>query len=169
MTRLVFFGQLERWVDLVFGFIASAVLFGMMSLTFADVIRRYLFNHALKGSFELTELMMVILIFAGLPLVSNKEEHVTLDFIDHLLPPAQQKALRAAMQLLCAAVMAGLAALIWVKAGKVTQYGDTTSVLSIALGPFVYCMAILIAVTALIHLIKALTPARPGQFGGGEV
>src|SRR6185369_15314253 len=75
----------ERWADAVLGVAASAILFGMMVLTFFDVVGRYLFNRPLRGAFELTELGLVVLIFAGLPLVSHADEHVTMDFIDKLL------------------------------------------------------------------------------------
>ena len=48
--------------------------------------------------------------------------------------------------------MSGLGWLLWQKAGKLAAYGDTTSVLRIELAPFVYAIAVLIFVTALIHL-----------------
>ena len=63
------------------------LLFLMMLLTFADVVARYLFNRPIRGGFEITELTLLVLIFAGLPLVSHADEHVTMDFIDRLLPP----------------------------------------------------------------------------------
>ena len=63
------------------------LLFLMMLLTFADVVARYLINRPIRGGFELTELTLLVLIFAGLPLVSHADEHVTMDFIDRLLPP----------------------------------------------------------------------------------
>ena len=45
------------------------------------------------------------------------------------------------------------------KAGKIAGYADTTDVLRIPVGPFVYFMALMVAVTAVIHLIKAILPA----------
>jgi TRAP-type C4-dicarboxylate transport system permease small subunit len=71
---------LERRADAVLGVAASAILFSMMLLTFVDVVARYLFNFPLRGGFEVTELMLLVLIFAGLPLVSHADEHVTMDF-----------------------------------------------------------------------------------------
>ena len=49
---------------------AAAILFAMMVLTTVDVVARYVFNRPLRGAFEITELLLVVLIFAGLPLVS---------------------------------------------------------------------------------------------------
>ncbi len=69
--------------------------FAMMLLTFVDVVARYVFNRPLRGAFEVTELMLLVLIFAGLPLVSYADEHVTMDFIDRVLAPAGAAGLRA--------------------------------------------------------------------------
>jgi hypothetical protein len=55
---------------------------GMMLLTFTDVVARYVFSRPLRGAFEVTELMLLVLIFAGLPLVSFTDEHAVMDFID---------------------------------------------------------------------------------------
>ena len=72
------------WLDRVLGAAAAVLLFGLMMLTTADVIGRYIFNWPLRGAFEITELLLLTLIFAGLPLASRADEHVTLDFIDML-------------------------------------------------------------------------------------
>src|SRR5258706_2403390 len=95
----------ERRVDAVLGIAASVILFLMMLLTFVDVVARYLFNFPLRGGFEITELMLLVLIFAGLPLVSHADEHVTMDFIDRMLPPRGAMLLVRVMHALCAAVM----------------------------------------------------------------
>jgi hypothetical protein len=71
----------------------------------------------------------------------------------------------ALSQLVCAATMLGLAWLIWLKAGKIAAYGDTTDVLRIALAPFVYFMAIMIAVSGLIHAWKIFHPGAPSTGG----
>ena len=147
--------------DTLLSVIAALVLFAMMALTFVDVVLRYAFNAPLRGSFEITELMMVVLIVAGLPLVSRNEEHVVLDVFDHLMPPALHRLLRLLVNLVCSAAMAGIGWLMWLKAGQIARYGDTTAALKITLAPYVYLMALLIFLTALIHLYQAFTP--PGK------
>ncbi len=126
----------------------------MMLLTFVDVVARYLFNQPVRGAFEVTELLLLVLIFAGLPLVSYADEHALMDFVDRLLGPRGQRGLEGAVHVLCAAVMGLLAWLVWKKADRIWGYGDATDVLRIAYGPFVYFMAAMIALTAVIHLYK---------------
>jgi len=150
----------ERRADAVLGIAASAILFSMMTLTFVDVVMRYVFNRPLRGGFEVTELMLLVLIFAGLPLVSHADEHVTMDLIDRMLRAKLRAALFRLVHLVCAAVFFGLTWLIWVKAGKVAAYGDTTDVLRIVVGPFVYFMAAMIGLSGLIHLLKAFSQAK---------
>src|SRR4249920_1348596 len=95
----------ERRADAVLGIAASTILFLMMLLTFVDVVARYLFNFPLRGGFEITELMLLVLIFAGLPLVSHSDEHVTMDFIDRVLPAWLLRAWIRAAHVVCAAIM----------------------------------------------------------------
>jgi len=125
----------------------------MMTLTFVDVVARYVFNRPLRGAFEVTELLLLVLIFGGLPLVSHADEHVTMDFIDKLLGRGRDLWQRA-VQVLCAAIMFLLTWLVWIKANRISAYGDATDVLRILYGPFVYFMALMIALAGLIHLYK---------------
>jgi len=150
----------ERPADAVLGIAASAILFAMMALTFVDVVMRYLLNRPIRGGFELTELMLLVLIFAGLPLVSHADEHVTIDFIDRILSTRTVELLARAVNGVCAAVMFFLAWQVWLKAGKIGAYGDTTDVLRIAVSPFVYFMAAMILLTGLIHVLKVFVPSR---------
>jgi TRAP-type transport system small permease protein len=128
----------------------------MMCLTFVDVVARYVFNRPLRGAFEITELLLLVLIFAGLPLVSHADEHVTMDFIDRTLGPRGRLWLRRAVHLLCAAIFFLLTWLVWLKADRIWEYRDATDVLRILYGPFVYFMAVMIGLAGLIHLYKAL-------------
>ena len=158
-------GKWERRFDAALGIAAGAILFAMMLLTFVDVVSRYLFNWPLRGGFEMTELMLLVLIFAGLPLVSHADEHVTMDFIDSILAPKGRDVLRRIAHAVCALTMFWLAWLIWLKAGKISAYGDTTDVLRILVGPFVYFMAAMIALSGAIHAYKLFVPGEATSGG----
>jgi len=144
----------KRRADVLLGVVASAILFAMMLLTVVDVVARYAFNRPLRGAFEVTELMLLVLIFAGLPLVSFSDEHAVMDFIDRVLGPRAQRRLECLVQLVNAAFMFLLTWLVWLKANRIWGYRDTTDVLRIVYGPFVYFMALALALAALIHLYK---------------
>jgi TRAP-type transport system small permease protein len=145
----------ERRADRILGIAASAILMVMMCLTFVDVVARYVFNRPLRGGFELTELLLLVLIFAGLPLVSHADEHVTMDFIDRLLRPRARAWLNRIVQFIVAALMFFMSWQVTIKAARIASYGDATDVLRIVYGPFVYFSAAMIALAGLIHLYKA--------------
>jgi TRAP-type C4-dicarboxylate transport system permease small subunit len=147
--------QWERRADAVLGIASSAILFAMMCLTFVDVVARYVFNRPLRGGFEVTELLLLVLIFAGLPLVSHADEQVTMDFIDRWLRGRAVLWLKRGVHLIVAALMFFMTWQVWIKAGRISSYGDATDVLRILYGPFVYFMAAMIALAGLIHLYKA--------------
>ena len=155
----------EKRADAILGIVASALLFSMMVLTFFDVVGRYLLNKPIRGAFEITELGLLVLIFAGLPLVSHADEHVTMDFIDRILPDRLARFWVRAMHAICAAIMFFLAWQVWIKANRIAGYADTTDVLRVPIGPFVYFMALMIGLTGIIHVFKMIVPgaARTNQ------
>jgi TRAP-type C4-dicarboxylate transport system permease small subunit len=146
------------WLDRVLGAAAALLLFCLMAVTTVDVIGRYLLNWPLRGGFEITELLLLTLIFAGLPLVSRADEHVTMDFIDAALGQRARGLLRRSVDIICGLIIVGLSYRVWLRADKIAGYGDTTDVLRIPVGPFVYFMAVMVAVTGIVHLVKAFLP-----------
>jgi TRAP-type C4-dicarboxylate transport system permease small subunit len=147
--------QWERRADAVLGVAASAILMAMMCLTFVDVVARYVFNRPIRGGFEVTELLLLVLIFAGLPLVSHADEHVTMDFIDRLVRSRSRVLLNRCIHVVVAALMFFMAWQVSIKAARISSYGDATDVLRIVYGPFVYFSAAMIGLAGLIHLYKA--------------
>jgi TRAP-type C4-dicarboxylate transport system permease small subunit len=73
-----------------------------------------------------------------------------------VLGPRAQRGLERFVQLVNAAFMFLLTWLVWLKANRIWGYRDTTDVLRIVYGPFVYFMAVTLALAGLIHLYKML-------------
>ena len=74
--------RFDRAVVPALGTIAAALMFCLMLLTCVDVVGRYFFNKPVTGGFELTEMLLAALIFAGLPLVTLRGDHITVDLFD---------------------------------------------------------------------------------------
>ena len=159
---------MKRLLTTLCGLVAAAALFGIMALTLVDVAGRKLASASLPGSLELTELLMVAVIFAALPLVSLQGEHVAFDSLDRWLPAAVRRVQQVLVDLLCMAALAGLAWLMWQKAGQMASYGDTTAQLKLPVGPVVYAMSVLCGLTAAVHAALLFQPAPaagPGATG----
>ena len=155
--------SLNRFLVTLCGLLAAVALFAIMGLTFVDVIGRKFLGGSVPGSLELTELLMVVVIFTSLPLVALAGEHVVFDSADRWVPPWLLRLQRGVMELFCAAALAGLAWLMWVKAGQLSEYGDTTAQLKLPLGAFVYVMSVLLAVAALAHGMVLLRPSEDAR------
>jgi len=152
--------RLWAGLEIALGVIAGALLLSMIMVTFVDVVLRYVFNAPLRGGFEITELMLVGLIFSALPLVSQREEHVVMDVFDRYLPFGVYVALRALEHVVSAASMAGMSWLIWRKAQELAAYGDTSAVLQIKLAPVAFAVSAVLLITAAIHAFLVFAPRR---------
>lgn len=150
--------RLKRTLEALCGVLAATALFAIMALTLVDVSGRKVISTSVPGSLELTELLMVVVIFAGLPLVSLRGEHVVFDSLDPLIEKTIRRAQGLVVDLIVAALLLGMAWLMWNKATQMGEYGDTTAQLKIAQSPFVYLMSGLLGLTALVHLMLAFAP-----------
>ena len=150
--------EAREWLERLLGVIAGAVLFAMMMLTAVDVVGRYVFNRPVAGAFEVTEMMLAALIYCGLPLVSQRRDHIVIDTFDYLMSRGVKRGLDMMAEVLCSLTLFGLAYLVFGRAARVAQYGDTTTVLKLQLAPVAYLMAVMLLVTAIIHLWLIFVP-----------
>ncbi len=129
----------------------------MMTLTFVDVVGRKFLGGSIIGSVELTELMMLALIYCALPLASLAGEHVVFDLLDFLLPERVKRWQALIANLLCAVLLSGSAWFVFERAMRTRSMGDTTAQLQIPISPFQFAGACLLLLCALTHLYLAAT------------
>jgi len=143
----------RRHLEHVLGWLAGLLLLAMMAVTVVDVVGRYFLNSPLPGAFELTELGLVLLIFAGLPLVSARDGHVNVPLLVERLGPRARAVQRGLVRLLGAALLALVAWRLWVRAGQLLDYGDRSVFLGIPLAPVAYCAALGCGLSAILTLL----------------
>ena len=149
---------MNKLLDLLCGLLSGVALFAIMALTFFDVLGRKFLSESIPGSLELTELLMVVVIFGALPLVSRRGEHVEFDSLDPYLPRWLRRVQAALVHLVCAVLLLGLGWLMWKTGAQFAATGETTAQLHIAKAPFIYGMGVLCAVTGLVHLTLVAQP-----------
>ena len=139
----------------------------MMPLTCVDVIGRYFFVAPIFGAFELTEMMLAALIFAGLPLVTLRNEHVTVDVLDPITPDWLFRIQHVVACVIGLRVdrLSGVAALAprghaWTAPARPRRSSSSSSAY------LTYAMSILMALTALALLV--LVFRRPQRQHPGE-
>lgn len=69
-------------------------------LNFGNVVGRYLFGMSLLGSDEVQVFIMVAMTFLGAAVVTRRNQHLRMDVLVGMMPPAVQTGLRVAEQLL---------------------------------------------------------------------
>ena len=80
------FETIVNWTTRLSGYLGGIVLFGMMMLTTIDVICRYFFNASILGVYEITEFMMVCLVFLSLSFSQKLKGHVAVNILVDRLP-----------------------------------------------------------------------------------
>ncbi len=151
--------------------VAGLALLALMTLTFLDVMGRKFFV-AVPGALEVSEILMVVVLFAGLPLVAWHAEHVTFELVDKIYVGRTARWSKVFMDAFCAVAFGALAWTSWGFAGRTMDDGEVTVYLRWPIGWFVYLMTVLIAIAALMHAVRVVTvdlretdgetPANPG-------
>ncbi|MEJ7929837.1 TRAP transporter small permease [Ramlibacter sp. AN1015] len=152
---------MKKLLELLCGLLCGCALFAIMVLTFFDVLGRKFASNSIPGSLEMTELLMVVVIFAALPLVSLRGEHVQFDSLDPHLPAWFRRAQWVVVNVLVALLLLALAWLMWQTGADFAAFGETTAQLQVPKYPFIYGMGVLCALTGLVHL--ALVAQHPAD------
>ena len=137
--------------------LAAAVLFFLMAMTFLDVLSRSIFNNPIESATELTRLFMAIMVFAALPMVTWKGEHIVVDLMDPLFSRRLARVRDVVIDLVCGAVILWPAKRVFDLAERARDYGDKTEYLGLPqfyIGWFIAAFAFL---TAFVFLARGLT------------
>ena len=103
-------------------FFASIILFVIMWLTVVDVVSRDAFNISITGLFEITEVLMGILVFAGVPIITAKDGHVAVTLMDSFVGPKLRIFQKFVVNIFCVLVLAMFAWLLWDVADTAAGY-----------------------------------------------
>lgn len=74
--------RLFKFIERVLAVFAGIALFIMMVLTFVDVVGRYGFNKSIFGTSEMIEVLMVIVIFAGMAFITSADQHIKVEIFE---------------------------------------------------------------------------------------
>jgi len=150
------YAWIDRWATRAAGFL----LFCLMVLTFVDVAGRNLVNRPVNGTSELTEIALAAIISLMLPRVAIAGQHIVIDLVDTLLPPAAVAWLDAFASLLGAAMFGLIGWQVFVMAGKALGYDDKTPTLHLPLGPVLYAMSVFAALVAVAFVFAMSNALR---------
>lgn len=134
--------------------LAEFCIAALTLLTLADVLGRYVFNISVIGAVELTEVLMVGVIFGGIVMASIAREHVSVDLLRLGLGPRGRRLHRSANHLLAMLISLMLGSVTGSQARTALEFGDRTTMLGIPLAPVVFFMSAMLFVNAGVHALQ---------------
>jgi tripartite ATP-independent transporter DctM subunit len=147
-------GRIEQ-ASTVVHYIGGVILAAMMLITAFDVIGRFVFNHPIKGAMELSEIMLVLIVFFGVAYTALQKEHVRVELLLMFLKPKIRLLFNVFSDLISIALILGIAYEGLVQTVIQHQRFLTTTLLKIPLWPFALMLSIGAMLLCLV-LIKDL-------------
>jgi TRAP-type C4-dicarboxylate transport system permease small subunit len=137
--------------------VMAVFLMSMVALTFADVIGRRLFGAPIYGAHDITEHLMALVVFCGLPLVTVAGAHLTIDLFDRLIAQRWMGWWRALTAVLVVAILC-LLAWLFVRHGlNAARISEVSQALRLPREPLYLFIAASFGLSALAAAAIALT------------
>lgn len=114
----------------------------MMALTVIDVAGRYLFNAPLLGAFELTEFLVLILIFSFLGYTQANKRHICVELILDLFPKKMQWACELINYFISLGLFGLITCMAFIKAVELMSTGEASPNLVIPNYPFAFYLSL---------------------------
>ena len=152
--------RMARLLDRTLGYLLAALVFVIMILTFVDVVGRQAFNYPVPAGFEITELLMGYTVYLGLPLVCARQEHITINVLDHLYKGAARRIQGVALNSLFGVLSLIWTREVWIHADKLAGHNEILMFLKIPVAPFVYGMCVFTLLAAAVFFVLAWGRAR---------
>jgi TRAP-type C4-dicarboxylate transport system permease small subunit len=140
-------------LDRLIGWVLNFLVAGMMLMTFIDVVGRELFAHPLIVAPELTTIGLAAMVFIGLPMVSLRDEHITISLFENLFKGRAQRIKLGIVALLLAGMSAVLSYQLWIHAGKLGA--EVMMFLQVHKSYICYGESIMSGITVLAFLTRA--------------
>lgn len=157
--------KILRRLSTYLAYIGAFSLFIMMCLTITDVAGRYLFNRPVLGAFEMTEFLVLILIFSFLAYAQAHKAHINVDLFMMFFPEKLKTIIEIFNHIACLAIMILITWTGFQKAVEVMQAGEASPNLDLPTYPFVFFLVIGCAVMCIefIRDIVVIYRNRKGE------
>ncbi|WP_419660966.1 DctQ2: C4-TRAP dicarbooxylate transporter [Desulfosarcina variabilis str. Montpellier] len=140
----------KRSLSTYLSYIGNIALALMMLLTTADVLGRYFFNAPVLGAYEITEYLMLIMVFSFLALAQSQKAHINVDIVFNRLPAWLQQICERFNHIVCLLVMI---LVTWKSAQRIAEL-KTTGEASLLLKIPDYPFAIFLVIGCLVFCIE---------------
>jgi len=149
------------WIRRFTVLLGALCLVAMTMLTCAEVFMRYMFNRPIFGSNEMTQMLLGVLVFAGMFAVTRDRGHVNVSLFEPFLLRHFRRGYRSLFDVSTLLGVVGLAGLLGWKALDLIHYPETTVVLRLPKLWVVGAMTVLAALAILAALAAMREDKRP--------
>jgi len=115
----------------------------LVLITVVDVSGRYLLGIPLPGTSEITEIILGVLIYIGLPYISKKEEHISVSLLSNYLPNNVKILHKILINFIVALLLLVIARQLYLHGVDLKSYQEVTTFLEIPKAPIAFAMALL--------------------------
>ena len=153
--------RLEHWLDKSvrgLAVIAGIAVIAMMLLTCTDVFLRYFVNAPIEGTFDVTQMLMVIIVFFALGYCGWTGGHVVVDLLRDVFSRRLLVALSVVVNVVGAAVMLAIVWQATLTAIDFIRTGETPMTVLIPKYPFILVTSFGALVYAAVLLFKTRWP-----------
>lgn len=146
--------------------VAAVFLLAMMLINVVDVGLRVSVNEPIFGTYEIIEFMLAAVAFLAIPEAFLRDQHITIELIDQVLPPRVIDVLRA-FGTLCAMVFVAL--MVWNMVQPALDYIEFDEITMDLQLPLIWKAALIMTgvgaavLTALVLFIRDLTRVFTGE------
>ncbi|NDL55579.1 TRAP transporter small permease subunit [Phytoactinopolyspora mesophila] len=147
-------------VNTVLHLVAGVVMVALLLWTVGDIVGRAVFSHPLRGTIEMTELAVVVLVYLGLALTEDRDRHITVDLLYVRLGATGQLVLRVFAGVVAFVVVSVMTWRLWQYAEQLDAGGFTTGILRIPLYPVALLAVLGSSAFALAILSKTILAVK---------
>lgn len=144
--------NISIWFDRSLLAITAVIMFGMMGVTFVDVVGRYVFSRPIHGGFEIIQFMMPLAMFTALPIVTRDSGHITISLLEGNLNPTAAWIQRLIILIGSAGVVAFIGWLLWRQGNELLVGQNISGFLEWPFYPPAYAISVLSFLTFVIMI-----------------
>ena len=136
-------------------FLCVTFLTILVLITVIDVLGRYLLSLPLPGATEITEIILGILIYIGLPYITKDEEHVAVSLFSNYFNNSIIKIQKIIVNFIVSIILFIIAWQLYLHGLDLNLYNEITTFLEIPKAPIAYMMAALSIIASIIALCNS--------------
>ena len=150
------------WVSRKLNALSGVIVLILMALTTLDVIARYFFNSPIRGTYDASGLMALVIISFALAQTQLEKGHISITILTEIMPRRINCAVQAFIAFICLCASGVVSWQSWVYGISLAKVGEASQTDKIPFAPFSFIISIGFMVLCLILLLNTIENAKEG-------